>query len=153
MTNDKTTTDTGNESQPAPCARRCLSRRLWDGGQRLRETLVPLVWFWRAGVVVILVLGFFVAWFTPDFYTRLATVGVLLGLGLLLVLDLFASFFNLPLLAFYCTLWVFLTLTSLLDVVFYARHLPARQNRIALNVLLANLTLLGMIGLAWWLVQ
>ena len=29
----------------------------------------------------------------------------------------------------------------------------AKQNRIALNVLLANLLLAGMMGLAWWLVQ
>jgi hypothetical protein len=152
MASEQATTE-GTNDRPPPRARRCLSRRLWDWGKRWRETLVPLVWFWRAGVVVVLVLGFFVAWFTPDFHTRLVTVGVLLGLGLLLVLDLFASFFNLPLLAFYCTLWVFLTLASLLDAVFYARHLPARQNRIALNVLLANLTLLGMIALAWWLVQ
>jgi hypothetical protein len=152
MASEETDDDADSETKP-PRARRCLSRRLWDLGKSWRETLVPLVWFWRGGVLIVLVLGFFVAWFTPDFYTRLITVGVLLGLGLLLVLDLFASLFNLPLVAFYLTLWVFLSLTSLLDLVFYGRHLRARPNRIALNVLLANLSLLGLFALAWWLVQ
>jgi len=129
---------------------RCLSRRLWDWGKNWGETLTHLVWFWRAAVLVLLVVAGVFAWNEPDFQDRLAATGLLFALAILLAIDLLVAFLNLPLLLFYTLLWGMLTLTSLVDVLFYMRHLGRKQNRIALWVLLGNVALAGAISVVWW---
>lgn len=129
---------------------RCLSRRVWDWGTSWKDTLVHLVWLWRAALLLALVLGGVYAWIAPEVTSRLIAVGVVLGLVVLLALDLFAAFFNLPLIAFYGMLWCLLSLTSLLDVFFYSRHLGARQNRIAVLVMFANFGVCIALALLWF---
>ena len=120
---------------------RCLSRRVWDWSRAWRDRLVHLVWFWRIGVILAMLAALVYAWFAPEFTPRAIATGVLLGLGILLALDLFTAIFNLPLLAFYAVLWCGLSLTSLIDIIFFGRHLGAKQNRIAVLVMFANFVL------------
>ena len=127
----------------------CLSRRLWDWGKVWGQTLIHLVWFWRvAKRGMIIVVGIF-AWREPDFQDRLMTTGLLFVLGALLAIDLLVAFLNLPLLMFYSWLWVMLTLTTVVDLLFYLRHLGRKQNRIVLWVLLGNVLLAVAIFSLW----
>jgi hypothetical protein len=128
---------------------RCLSRRVWDWGGAWRDTLVHLVWFWRLGVVLAMAAAGIYAWNAPEVGPRAIATVVLFALGVLLALDLFTAIFNLPLLAFYAFLWGVLTLTSLVDVFFYGRHLGAKQNRIAVLVMFANFAL-GIAAAVLW---
>lgn len=130
-----------------------VSRRLWDWGKNWGQTLIHLVWFWRVAMLgLIVVVGIF-AWREPDFQDRLMTTGLLFVLGALLVIDLLIAFLNLPLLMFYASLWVLLTLTAIVDLVFYARHLGRKHNRIVLWVLLGNVVLAVAIFSLWHVLQ
>ena len=132
---------------------RCLSRRLWDWGKSWGETLIHLVWFWRAAVLVLLIIVGIFAWNEPDFHQRIAATGLLFALGVLLVLDLFIAFLNLPLLLYYTGLWLLMTIAALADVFVFGRHLFLKQNRIALWVLFANVALLAAIISVWYIFQ
>ena len=144
---------TADKPQPKYHGPVCLSRRLWDWGKNWGQTLIHLVWFWRAAMLgLILVVGIF-AWREPDFQDRLMTTGLLFVLGTLLAIDLLVAFLNLPLLMFYTLLWVLLTLTSIIDVVFYARHLGRSHNRIVLWVLLGNVVLAVAIFSLWQMLE
>ena len=81
------------------------------------------------------------------------TTGLLFVLGALLVIDLLIAFLNLPLLMFYSSLWVLLTLTALVDLLFYGRHLGRKQNRIVLWVVLGNVVLAVAIFSLWHVLQ
>ena len=145
------------QPQPAPPTAYegpvCLSRRLWDAGKQWGQTLIHLVWFWRAAMLgLIVVVGIF-AWQEPDFQDRLMTTGLLFVLGALLALDLIIAFLNLPLLMFYTLLWVLLTLTALVDLLFYTRHLGRKQNRIVLWVMLGNVALAVAVFSLWHVLQ
>ncbi len=149
-----TTTATLNDDKPAdakslpPKEVRCLSRRVWDWGKKWGETLIHLVWFWRAAVLILVLIAGYFAWHEPDVQQRFAATGLMLGLFTLLALDLFVAFLNLPLLLFYALLWSVLTITSLLDIVLYGRHLAAKQNRVAVLILFVNVALVaGAVGL------
>lgn len=136
-------------TKDATPALRCLSRRVWDWGGAWRSTLVHLVWFWRIGVVLAMVAAGIYAWNAPEIGPRAIATVVLFALGVMLALDLFTAMFNLPLLAFYASLWCLLTITSVLDFVFYGRHLGAKQNRIVLVVWMTNL-LVGVAAFLLW---
>jgi hypothetical protein len=146
---EKTQRSPTSASKDATPAVRCFSRRVWDWGGAWRDTLVHLVWFWRIGVVLAMAAAGVYAWNAPDVGPRAIATGVLFALGLLLALDLFTAMFNLPLLAFYALLWGLLTITSLLDVLFYGRHLGAKPNRIVPIVWLVNIAL-GVAALVLW---
>ena len=127
----------------------CLSRRLWDWGKNWGQTLIHLVWFWRAAMLALIVVAAIFAWREPDFQDRLMTTGLIFVLIGLLALDLIIAFLNLPLLMFYTSLWGLLTLTAVVDLLFYARHLGRKHNRIALWVVLGNVVLAVAIFSLW----
>jgi hypothetical protein len=126
---------------------------LWDAGKKWGESLIHLVWFWRAAVLVLLIIAGLFAWNEPDLHQRVAATGVLFALGALLVLDLFIAFLNLPLLLYYTSLWMAMTVASLCDLVLFGRHLARSQNRIALWVLLANVALAAAVIAIWYVFQ
>ena len=112
-----------------------------------------LVWFWRIGVVLAMVAAGFYAWNAPDVGPRAIATGVLFLLGILLTLDFLTAMFNLPLLAFYVSLWCMLTFTSLFDLLLFGRHLGAKQNRIVLAVWMTNLVVGVAAFLLWYSLQ
>ena len=127
----------------------CLSRRLWDGGKNWGQTLIHLVWFWRAAMLALIVVAVIFAFREPDFQDKVMRTGLIFVLAGLLALDLIVSFLNLPLLMFYTLLWALLTLTAVVDLVFYARHLGRKHNRIVFWVLLGNVVLAVAIFSLW----
>jgi hypothetical protein len=137
-------------TKDATPAVRCLSRRVWDCGSAWRDTLLHLVWFWRIGVVLAMTAAGVYAWNAPEVGPRAIATVVLFALGVLLALDLFTAMFNLPLLAFYSLLWGLLTLTSLLDLFLFGRHLGAKRNRIVLIVWMTNLVVGVAAFLLWY---
>ncbi len=145
--------DTADKPPPVYHGPVCLSRRLWDWGKAWGQTLIHLVWFWRAAMLgLIIVVGIF-AWQEPDFQDRLMTTGLMFVLGALLAIDLLIAFLNLPLLMFYTSLWVFLSLTAIVDLLLYARHLMRSHNRIVLWVVLGNVVLAVAIFSLWSVLQ
>jgi hypothetical protein len=128
---------------------RCLTRRVWDAGRAWRDTVVYLVWFWRLAVIIAMVAGFVYAWNAPEFRERAIATAVIFALGIVLGLDLITAMFNLPLLGFYALLWCAMSVTSLLDVFFFGRHLSAKTNHIAVLVMFANFPIAVVAVVLW----
>lgn len=128
---------------------RCLTRRTWDAGRAWRDTVVHLVWFWRLAIILAMIAGFFYAWNTPEFQQRAIATVVIFALGIVLGFDILVAVFNLPLLLFYALLWLVMTVTSLVDVFLFGRHLSAKTNHIALWVMFANLPLGIAVAMLW----